>query len=555
MRVVLLLCGLAAVSLAADVRTDDAGEGTNTSATALGREADSVWNTPVTAGDSDQMERCRELLKGDLGDLAPAPAPGCGGHAGSADDTGAYGPFHQQGKYLPALLVFSVAFLSIVGSAKFITNNVLAKGGDALQPALTTMYAEASVFLLIAVLGYLIIRSGLLSAHSRDTLSVLFDNAETMVFYFVVCYLFLCLSITGGMLKVSSMWRKYEHANIRSEEQRESANGRSANGRCCCGMYTSKAGAKQRYMQLRTDFMRNSLGHMGVRGRERLAAFDFSRYLSLQLGKQTRRIFKVTLPQWIILLVLTMFACLVGTLPLSTQLVLSQVASWTVVVFGCVLSRHVSMIVTDKLWQRFRLAGSADNSDDNSELAEIGEGRKVSSSSKGRAPLLGVKTDINMMLSDGTRNGGTWRSVCCGADHVQHSYLWCGRKGERGMRAMQRLLLVTNGLFFALQMHLVLHATPPAFGWVFALLGFFAFFFSLHNSAQILMNYTLLSGVEFFRKWHDVDKVRVWNWRVCVCACARVCLRVLCVWPTQFQLTPPPTPPPPRLPLYSNQRD
>jgi hypothetical protein len=260
-------------------------------------------------------------------------------------------------------------------------------------------------------------------------------------------------------------------------------------------------------MQLRSNFLRNSLGHMGVRGLERRAAFDFSRYLSLQLGEQTKHIFKVTFFQWIILFFLIGFACFTGTFPLPTQLVISQLASWTVVIFSCALSRNTTMIVTDKLWQHFRKDDLVDRID-NSELAEIGEGSITSAAAKGSTPLIGVKKDLNVMPGDRRGNRGRWRRVCFGADHVQQSYLWCGRKGERGMRAMQRFLLIANGLFFAVQVHIMCHASSGSISmWFFTLLGLVAFFFSLHNSAQILMNYTLSSGVEFFRKCRDMDSV------------------------------------------------
>ena len=92
MRRLLVLCILATVALAIVVRTNGQEGGSNTSATSLGREADSVWNTPVTAGDSDEMERCRKLLKDNQ---VSSPAPSCGGATDSAGDVDADADAHN----------------------------------------------------------------------------------------------------------------------------------------------------------------------------------------------------------------------------------------------------------------------------------------------------------------------------------------------------------------------------------------------------------------------------------------------------------------------------
>ena len=158
----------------------------NVTAGSLTRDQNDVWSSEVPMGPSKKYQECKLLLANELGANTPATS--------SSGGTG----FHLLPVQSPAqgyaraggAMLFVFTFFFIAGIFKYLTNNVLIKGTQSFSASLVTMYSEISVFAIIGLLGFVILRLDSLPQYSvtflpgqpQNTLTILFENIEiTMV--------------------------------------------------------------------------------------------------------------------------------------------------------------------------------------------------------------------------------------------------------------------------------------------------------------------------------------------------------------------------------------
>ena len=168
----------------------------NVTSGSLARGENNVWAAPIPIGPSKKYVECKKLLE-TTGDLTPAPFP-------TGVSGGSVVGYHLPAAATPAqayaraagMIIFVFVFFLIVGSFKFLTNNVLKNGTESFSPALVVMYSEVSVFAIIGLISFIVLRSDTLSKYSltflpgqsSNTMTIMFENVVMTMFIFVMFY-------------------------------------------------------------------------------------------------------------------------------------------------------------------------------------------------------------------------------------------------------------------------------------------------------------------------------------------------------------------------------
>ena len=467
----------------------------NVTAGSLTRGQNDVWGSDVEMGPSKKYKECKLLLANELGANTPA--------ASSSGTTG----FHLTPVRSPAqgyaraggAMLFVFTFFFIVGIFKYLTNNVLIKGTQSFSASLVTMYSEISVFAIIGLLGFVILRLNALPQYSvtflpgqpQNTLTVLFENIEITMFLFVLFYTVIGLTLVGIGLNISDTWSTYETNATRScvSENNKLRQYKQHKKEKLLEHQLSSIS----YLCLRDDFVRNMPGKDGLRGPDNALLFDFSRYLTLRLSTQLKGILKMTLPQWGYILFASLLAALASAFPLAAQLTLGQLVSWSLV--------GISFVVQHKY--------EAINNNLNRGAKGRGVKVDVEASQEDNNTLI-EKNAFNKMLvdpeNDTPQDKTTTSSLTLSR---QDTYLACGggKSGMSYMRGTQRGLLLGNALIASLQIHLCFRAAHASYGWVLGISAFSAFALTIHYIGRTLIQFTLMSSVDFYRCVSDMDQV------------------------------------------------
>jgi len=480
----LLLATLVDTSNAIDTREepsdDESTPPSNITTGSLARGQNDVWASKVPIGPSKKYMECKKLLENELNSPAPCPAVHAaasgGGYHLSPVTTPSQGYARAAG-----MTIFLFVFFLVVGFLKILTTNIVFKHlMTSFAPALVVMYSEISVFAIIGLIGFIVLRldtlpkysATFLPSQSTDTMTIMFENVELTMFMFIVFYAMFGVALVYGGMNVSNTWGTYE-ANA---------------GNRCGDDYVRWSQAKEKqnnyakihkennisYLCLRDDFVRNSPGRHGLRGPDNAAQFDFSRYLTLQLTEQLSGILKMTFPQWLLIFVGSMLAALSSAFPLSLQLVLGQLCSWGLVVFASIFHNKVKD-VGQYLNRGLRGRGVVDDTASDTEKSNLLE-----------------NNPYNEMLTSSTK---------------QESYFCCGDRSGSYMRGMQRGILFGTALVAALQVQLCVRAAHVSYGWALGLLALIAMLITLHLLGRILLHSTLMTSVEFQRNVKHVDQV------------------------------------------------
>jgi len=262
----------------------------NVTSGSLARGENNVWAAPVPIGPSKKYLECKKLLE-TTGDLTPAPFPtGVGGGSVTGYHLPAVATPSQAYARAAGMIIFVFVFFLIVGGFKCLTNNVLKNGTESFSPALVVMYSEVSVFAIIGLISFIVLRSDTLPKYSltflpgqsSNTMTIMFENVVMTMFMFIMFYIVLGLALVAMGLKMSFVWAEYEKCagNAASEENALLEKYRHPRSNESCGDNERKKFHKEctvSYLCLRDDFVRNSPGRHGLRGPQNAAVFDFSR--------------------------------------------------------------------------------------------------------------------------------------------------------------------------------------------------------------------------------------------------------------------------------------
>lgn len=433
----------------------------NVTTGSITRGQNDVWSSNVPLGPSKKYLECKKLLANELNSPTPATLGALGGSTG----------YHLTAASTPAqsyaraggLIIFVCAFFFVVGIFKYLTGNVLKKGVQTMAGPLVVIYSEISVFSIIGLLGFIILRLDTLPKYSvtflpgqgPNTMTVMFENIEITMFMFIIFYTIFGLTLIGISLNISDKWALWENGAAKSYlDENNELNKKVVKADPI--QYQNQV-SKIAYLCLRDDFLRSMPGKVGLRGPDNALLFDFSRYLTLRLSTQLKGILKITLPQFFIILFACMFVALASAFPLVLQLVLAQLVSWSLVL--------TSYITRNKLCEMNEYLNRGIKGRGVKQISEENE--------SDNATLTNNSLTFNKMLNN---SESVPESVSLSALSRQDNYFYCGggKSGNSYTRGVQRGLLLGNALIASLQIHLCFRAVDLSYGWLLGVLAFAA---------------------------------------------------------------------------------
>ena len=500
-KIILLTLLLSSINAQSDAE-DDTTPPSNVTAGSLTRGVNDVWGSAVSIGPSKKYLECKKLLEKDLNKKTPCPVAkisGDGGYHLPAVTTPSQGYARAAG-----MMLFVASFMIVVGILKLFTGNVLKHWQTSFATALVVLYSEVSVFAIIGLIGFIVLRldalpqysATFLPGQSTDTMTVMFENVEMTMFFFIVFYAMFGMALIKIGMNISSIWSIYElRAGNRCGEEQEHLKQASLKTTDIKNKIHKESNIS--YLCLRDDFVRNSPSRHGLRGPNNAPQFDFSRYLTLQLSAQLAGILKMTFPQWLILFISAMMASLASAFPLALQLVIGQFFSWSLVVLAVLTYQKV------KESDQFLNRGLNGRNSDHSETMTSEETEKTSLINNPYFNKMLTFEEIgqNKIIKDNSAN------VMCGMKTRQDGYFCCGSRGGSYMRGIQRGLLLGTALVAALQVQLCVRASHVSYGWALGLLAILAMSITIHFLGLILLHFTLMVSVEFQRNTEYVDQV------------------------------------------------